>query len=263
MNCRTNPPDEDTTEKFRFHSHIKRNREYYELVIPICLSIVAIVVSCASIITATRTNQLGEFQADIARQAMMPQIYVHAEQHKSGKLTNYDEDIIYIENQGKPLREFHSQHLVVFKLKYNTYPSGQPSETANIEFFVSGYYNNTFKIPTTTGLLAKIGGGRNYAYFSQLQEDLSEDLASNRDFAYLSLERYVRISYKDQLNQRHTEYYKVEFVGGAEEIDLDQGKDLFNRMKESNKNNIRSNRILETITATDLLAEAMAAAKPH
>lgn len=63
--------------------------------------------------------------------------------------------------------------------------------------------------------------------------DFSTEVLNNRVQAFVDLERYIRITYQDQLNQYQIRYYKVDGID-TEMLTEGQGQKIFREYEEEN-----------------------------
>jgi len=199
---------------------LESSKVYFETIAAVLLSLMAILVSIAQSCTAARQTDLLDKQTKIAEVQMLPEfnIYVQLEYDEQRKV--YTEDTLVVDNNGGSAHEWNVQTAEFIVLTY-----GGPSKT--IELAVNGYYGAAFRSAAHRGHLVTLRGSGNNNHFGDLYMELLDSHPC--DVALVDLDRYVRVSFKDVLGRRSTEYYNVAAVSGARHLPLEAGEAAFKR----------------------------------
>ena len=210
---------------------LERNKIFFETFAAVVLTGMALVVSWAQWRTAEEQSQLLEIQTGVAIQSVLPHFVITARQEKSSSsASRYDEDKIRVSNEGAVIHNFRCQSAVIFSVETYNWSDRQKNEK---NFFVNGYYVGEGYTARGEGLLVTVEGLRNNARFLDLHREFSKKCKSKGLFGNIEMERFLHISYRDQLGKDHTEFYFIPLIYGATCIPDSKGKSIFRQKKES------------------------------
>lgn len=190
---------------------LKRNKIFFEVVVTIALTIMAIYVS-------NTANQIASYQNELIKNENQP-IFVFNMSVDEHKKLNYSEnnisESIEIENIGKPAYNFSAKSYIFFDIKLKDRNSG---EMKNVIIPITSFYNGGEYRGSPTGYMRTFyhyslkNGIDNYSKRDEVVEKINYDLYSyskGEVFADVDLKRYVLINYYDVYGENHDDLYSV------------------------------------------------------
>jgi hypothetical protein len=166
-------------------------------------------------------------QTRIAEQQATPQITLTAVQRKESGENTVSQDKIVIENHGAIARELDCSFAVFVRLEIFFAPQ-DGKEPIRSRIPVHGYYFGILKSGQAKGDLIEIVGNRNNEKFAALNRECGIEAKRRGLLAlFLTIERYVRVKYRDGLGKEHANYYHVQMVDGARELNQLEGVATF------------------------------------
>lgn len=204
-------------QKVKCVDALRRMEPFFRLI-----EVIAVVIG--SIFIAYRTNQIADIQLKIAEADMQPNFQVVGNLVSNFKGETNANSIVEIENLGGKCSNINISSACF--IEYTDF-----SENILIESRVrlNGFYFANAYTGRTNGLICVLSSEDNWKHYT----DFSTEVLNNRVQAFVDLERYIRITYQDQLNQYQIRYYKVDGID-TEMLTEGQGQKIFREYEEEN-----------------------------
>ena len=200
------------------------NKIWFETVTAVLLSIASIIVSVNSVIEMKRQTRIIELE-------MLPKFTISAHLEKSGRNGDiYDDENVYVTNNGGYFREFKIEYVTV--LNINNFSFSTLKEK-NKDIILINYYSGTAYNAGSIIAPVSIKGYENNLKFNNLLNEYRQRLSEEDIYGKLWINRYVKITYQDFLEKKHTEYYKVELIYGSSLINKVIGEKVFKRKENT------------------------------
>lgn len=218
-----------------FRHWLDRNKIIFETVAATLLSVMAMVVSIAQTLTASRQTQLLAFQTQLAEANALPQFELAIHQKLNDETGKYDDDYLVVSNQGGPIHEFLARDAYFLKISVaNMKQLGRGNRKAEVP--VNGYFTASFPTLASTGVLLTMTGNHNNAAFGTLFRGALKAGDDNKwGSAMIEETHVVRLNYRDLLDREHEDYYQVEPVTGGWRLPDNDGKAMFERWRTAHR----------------------------
>jgi len=204
--------------KKSFKDKLENNKIYFEVLVTLLLSIMAIIVSVQS-------NRIADNQTMIMKEQALPQFRINKIQIYNEEIGKYTDDNIVIYNQGGILYDFSHKTAVYMNLQYKN--KDNLYQTKRIP--LKDYYKFNSVTGNGKGLLVTIGGNQNHQKIV--------DAESNNNYSIqIDIKQYVNLNYKDIFGEYHTDYYYIPAVGWSNQLSHENGKEIFKKYEESMMN---------------------------
>lgn len=202
---------------------LEANKIIFETLAAVLLSVMAIVVS-------VKANGIASMQAELMRAEQLPIIGFEREHIYDESNTVVDLELAVI-NYGAPATEFSHQYVSYLTLLYHP----QDTKFATVQLPLINYFTLSAISENVTGKLVTFIGNRNVARYVELEHALRDYARNNNAAASLDLVTYVKVEYKDLLQERHIEYYRVDDFRSFK-LDESEGSRLFAEHEEAYRN---------------------------
>ena len=176
-----------------------------------------------------KQNSAIDRQTKIVKTEVMPQLVIDAAQLKLNGEERASTDRITVVNRGAVITEVHSSFCVFFRLSLVPKSPTHPRFGNKIEKVVpvNGYYDGTAVSPNGIGQLLQIDGIRNNIRRSDLARAFVQLAKEKGYYGELRVQRFLRLAYRDQLGERHEEYFYIDVIQGSERLLVEDGKRKF------------------------------------
>jgi hypothetical protein len=229
-----------------FREFLTRNEIIFKTVAASALSLMAVLVAIAQLVTALSQKSLSALQTQIVEAQAVPQFEVALHQKLNDATGKFDDDYLVVNNSGGPVRDFVATAMYFIRVRVTadvdtTGLPGWPSRVASAVFDlpVNGYFTSQFVSAAGKGQLVTIFGYRNNAAFGVLAKSISEAPAESKyphieKWTSISLDKiiYVYLTYVDLLNRPHEDYYSVPIVGPGSQNSRDSGNIILVKWKK-------------------------------
>ena len=207
----------------RARSWLERNKVFFDTLAATLVALMAVTVAISQYFLASQ-------QTEYSRVSLLPSFSISARPLKSAPNgTTYSDDKIFVENIGRPVTGFRSSTIVFLDLRILGWKTAIDT---TFSFALNGYYSGSYYSGSGTGRLVTIEGYRNHEKFYRLEREIDKLTDSNEFYVELSVRRFLRLRYRDQLSAQHTSYYYVPLIHGASLFDSYDGEELFDRHRE-------------------------------
>ena len=190
------------------------NEIYFKIFAYLLIPVMAVILSLQANTIANKQAQILEEQAQILRQQQLPIITTDVELLYDERVAYYTDDILRVYNEGAPLRNFNVYDAVFFLVEYGS--KNEPLQKALIP--VIDYYFVTTHSAEATGLLATLFSEQNNILFSEIEESFRQHANDNNAYGFLSVNRYLEITYTDIFGDDHSEIHYAHPVYGSSEL---------------------------------------------
>lgn len=190
---------------------LQKNRIYFELIIPILLSLVALIISVITLIYTQRQAENEEFLNN-------PDLKI------SNLIFSYQSErnnshFVIIENTGNKLREYHSNIFTILKIEGIKEPE---KEKFSILIPIQDYFGGVIPSDSYKGEIEKFIGIDNLNLAKILEKQFKEMFNSEFSFISLSMNIILRVSYKNFRGDSFVKTFSVNEFNPSKEIDLDK-----------------------------------------
>ena len=177
-------------------------------------------------------NDSIDLQIKIAKQQVLPQFVISAKQLQEPGEENASHDKMVVDNSGAVVSELHGTTAIFLdvELYYRQPKRGDPIKK---RIAINGYYAATGHSPQGQGQMLTMIGNRNNERASVLSRDFSAYVKEYGMYGFVEVKRYLKLWYRDQLGEQHTNYYFVPLIFGAHTISKDEGKAIFLQWKDA------------------------------
>ena len=209
------------TEKLR--SFLNKNRIFFETIAATTLTIMAIVVAVAQLITTNEQTAYLEQQTIIERSQALPRFTVQVKQFMNEEGTFAEDEKIMVYNHGNIAYNIKVDAVIFFELTYS-----ENNKSRNLRIPISGYYAANIYTGDSTGLIVSSYDAKNHYKRFNLQNQLYDLEETTGRTISIDVKRYVKISYTDIFEVDHVEYYFVPIIYGGELLETAEGEKIFN-----------------------------------
>jgi hypothetical protein len=243
----------------KFKEFLIDNEIVFKTVAATGLTLMSLVVAIGQTVTAREQLVLVELQAKISKANASPVLEVALHQKLNDETGKFDDNYIEINNHGGPLYDFFAEPMYFLRIEANKMYEKSPKNNifmsqigwTTIEIPVNGYFGTQFVSSAPKGFLTTISGYHNNARYSSLADAVRQIATEPVWVSFLLNERYyVRLRYRDMLDQTHEEVYEVPSVGAGRRLPDEDGSKI---CKEWYGNPIKSE--LTKINAEELIAK--------
>jgi hypothetical protein len=181
----------------------------------------AVVVAAASVYVAFQANKIASRQASIQSRQIEPTITAHlAYQFANGRAVS---QTLYVQNIGAPATAVNVDLVTLYHATFE-----RRSQSAQDRLIpLLDYYNSMGSTGNPSGLLATAFRAGNNDAAAHLERESSAYAQRRHDILVLDLVQDVKVSYTDELGQRHTDYLRVDPVAGASPLSTQDGSAAF------------------------------------
>jgi hypothetical protein len=177
----------------------------------------SILLACMALIVSVKTCEVAELQNDLTAIAYLPHLTIESHLERNEQTGVYDRESITIQNTGYDISEVYCEYKTYFTLTLT--PKDPQANQIRLTLPVVGYFNITHPTNSSTGLLFTITPDfENNSKMGFLQLSTRQIVLSRFQFHDLELVRLVKVSYRNKLGTRVSQYYKVDSVNGGREI---------------------------------------------
>ena len=210
---------------------LKENKIFFETIAIVLLSTMAIIVSIQSNKISSSQLRIAEDQKRIMVAQNLPLLRLNAYQVYTKETDKYSEDIIKIVNEGPPLYEFHKDYVVFIEFEF-----GKRGEAlSKILIPLNGYYGSSFLTGESKNLLCTITGPKNKLKYDNFISEFRSLAEKEGYYAFDKLRRFININYKDLFEQRHSDFYEVDFFN-SKKMEPEEGQKYFTLHYQSHTN---------------------------
>ena len=227
------------------------NKVFFETTAAIFLALMAIIVSVVQIVQTSKQNYLAnqltqnsnelaaaqnaliakqnklvELQTKIALQQVVPQFVIVAKQLDEDGIGKATEDKVFVRNLGGVVRELVAKSAVFLDVEL-TPMDPRKGERIEQRIPVNGYYSAIAYNPEGKGQLLTILGNRNNQSQSKLVREFAEKSESEGFYGFIDVKRFIKLSYRTLLGEKHTKYFYVPLIYGAHELSSEEGESVF------------------------------------
>lgn len=178
------------TKNRKVKAWLEDNKIYFEIGVASLLSLMAIIISVQS-------NRIAKVQTEIARETALPHLEIRDQLEFNDKTKLWDNRFLSVYNRGGALTDFELRHLSFMVINSST-----ESALDSISLPIDNYYDWKQVLGDGQGLIFQINNDHRGAKEVALRDSLN-------GIAYFQIETYVRMTYKDILNETHVDYYKI------------------------------------------------------
>ena len=220
------------------------NKVFFETVAATFLTIMAIILAWGQLKVAQKQTEYLERQTIIQNAQASPQFVVELDYVRDAATNFSAGDRISIYNQGILAREVKVDTVVLIKL-VTVKNSEMPEKIIPLTgyFWITSCCNNT-------GLIATIEGTNNFAKWVSIEQSFREITDQNNVIINVSLQRYVRITYRDIFDTYHADHYFVPGTGSPDLLNTPEGEAIFEQYDI--RNVVDTALDLDKMTAQDL-----------
>lgn len=198
---------------------LESNKIFFETIVAVGLTIMAIMLTFMSINISNNTNQIAFYETELIKMENQPILHFVMNNvfHPDNNDSLYWEEQLTINNIAKPLTKFDYDDMIFMKIAYHA------SDSYVYEFVlipINDYYFFSFQTGNLTGKLADLRGYYNleekiFNKNAVMQADGQfSDFAKNRNASgYISIIRFIKVEYKDIFENTYTEIYFVDPLG--------------------------------------------------
>lgn len=222
---------------------LTKNKVFFETITTALLSFMAITVSYWQ-------YQAGKSQAEIARMAAVPQIFVEHKKAES-KPGFYGNDSLYFRNDGGTASNVSVSAATFIDLSASTAAApGVPGKFVHKLIPLKDYFSFIAMTGASKDLLAVISGDKNSEKLFDLRKSIFEPRQGYVSIN-IDLKTYAEIDYRTVFGDHYIKYYLVDPIFGGSEIPTSDGKKIFSEWASGTGKNIGLN--LANIDTTAIL----------
>jgi len=233
---------------------LSRNEILFKTITATFLSLMAIIVSAAQLVTAWDQRALSQLQTRIVEAQALPQFEIALHQELNDATGKADDNYLVVSNNGGPVHEFAAESALFLRVSATMLDTDAPSRLGSTTTFdvpVNGYFTAQFVSAAGKGQLVRIRGYHNNTSYITLASATREAANGSKWFsANVDELIYVSLHYRDLLDRSHEDYYEVPTVGAGWRMADADGRAVFQRWKGSQKVELSS------LNAEQLLTEA-------
>lgn len=233
-----------TTNKFvSFRERLERNKIFFEVLVTLLLSTMALIVSW-------QANTIASTQTVIAEAENMPVFEIKSTHVRDEERDEYTEHKIEIANEGGPIYDFDSEVVTFLNIKYLEKSDGYKNK--NIRVPLLGYFTANSVTSKVKGRLVTIQGYLNNEKFFDLTQEILNGPDTEERLIDVEIQVYVRINYEDFLHRNNEEYYYVPYLQ-TKKMSQSEGEAIFKEHSEallSNRvdfQNLSRNKVIQII----------------
>ncbi len=210
---------------------LRKQKIIFETIAAFSISAMAIIISIAQLNVMEKQTTLLEYQIKIQRQQSSPlfiidDLLIFDDENKPANT-----EMIIIINKGNIAYTLAADVAVFLNITYH--PMNNPFEEKNKIIPIQGYFDTTIYPETGSEIFVYLVGHLNHKKRADLERDL-DIVAKEKDFVInLEVERYVKISYNNVLDEPEVQYFFVPAINNPIKLDNKEGAQKFNEYKES------------------------------
>jgi hypothetical protein len=179
----------------------------------------------ASLWVSYQQMQITNLRQRIAETQALPVFEIRIQQIEdaaTGTIKNHELQVDCVDG-----RAFSFDGHAAYFLDFTANTKTPPIESVRFHVPVQGYYDSSFVSGATKGRLLRATGYNNNERFGKLQQSLQQYDASKYDSVVVDERTYFYLTYDDLLGRRHSEFYRVFVVGGADRLNDADGRKIF------------------------------------
>jgi hypothetical protein len=217
-----------TTIRFECNFFLTKNKVYFETLAATLLSCFAVI---ASIQTCSATNTQNEYvrmQTLLLNAQTSPQFVIIGNKAYNSKTGESDGEVIKIINKGGIAYDLRHRMLTFFEIT-SLSDTGYTVDTV----FVQNYFYASWNNPQGNDTMASITGSPTNLSITSRKPFLACVKKFKNPDSRFETKRYLRLDYKDIVGRPQRQFYYIDFVDGAHQIDSTEGCRLFGIEEES------------------------------
>lgn len=173
----------------RLRNFLEENKVFFEVVVSVLLSIMAVLVSIEA-------NRIANAQTRIMEQENSPHLEIRMTQDYNQELKIYDNTNWLVFNRGGKIIDFEANECTFFKFYYGQNPD-------SIVIPIYGYFNLRGLLSgESEGLIYQVDNDHNGKIEIALRDSLM-------NYGYFEMASYIEITYRDIFDKKHSEYYQI------------------------------------------------------
>ncbi len=214
---------------------LKDNKIYFETIVAILLSIMAIIVSCQS-------NSISKNAITISKIEHLPKISAQFRLDNGG--LGKREETLVINNSGDVMYDFKAypfQFLRINEIQLlSLKEKSKPLYLKSIEIPIINYYTSISYISNVNkGVFSETKIENSEKLSSILPKVISDNKSKIKSLG-ISIDRYLFVSYKDKFDDVHNDYFRFDYAGTSIPMSKHDGESLKETYDRSLKNNRKS-----------------------
>lgn len=195
--------------------------------------IITIIISITGVFVSWQAYKVSKLQSEIARNSLLPNIQINEKDEPYDSTDNEYQSIIEILNLEGKINNYSSRVVTFLECDYVNDKESYNSQ----EVPVFNYYIWHRLSGNITGTLEEMGTAYNQEKIKKLQKDILAYNKKTEESLYVQLKSYVRIEYKDLLNEDQTLYYCIDTLNTTC-IEESEGNKAFKKYDTLLKNEI-------------------------
>ncbi|MDK8193971.1 hypothetical protein QP794_28210 [Paenibacillus sp. UMB7766-LJ446] len=206
-----------------FRKGLERNKIFFEVLVTLSLSTMALFVSC-------QANTIASNQTAIAEAENMPVFEIKSTQVYDDDRKEYTEHKVKIANEGGPIYGFDSDVVTFLNIDYLDNKDGYINK--NIRVPLRGYFTASLVTSKVKGELATVQGYLNNNKLFDLTQEILNGPDAEEKFIDIEIQVYVKIRYEDFLHRYNEEYYYVPYLQ-TQKLSQSEGENIFKEHSEA------------------------------
>ena len=187
-------------------NRIQKKRNFFDLLNDIepllrLIEVIAVVV-VGTVFISTKANIIAEMEMNIEKKALQPEFEVLESIEDSYFGDKNANSVLTISNMGGLCNNVDVDILCILEVVYV-----DGVESIKQEFRLNDFYFAIGRTGKNLGIICTARNEYNWEKYCKLSKEILDckEIISG----YTELRKYVKLSYKDQLNEMHTQYYNV------------------------------------------------------
>jgi hypothetical protein len=194
-------------------------------------AIAATFLAMASLWVGYQQMRIADTQERIAEAQALPAFEIGISQIKDDATGIYKTNELQVDCVEGRAFEFDG-HAAYF-LNFTAITKTPQIQRVSFRIPVNGYYDSSFVSSATKGRLLTALGHNNNERFNKLAQSLRQPGNSKFDAVDVEERTYFSLSYKDLLERRHSQFYEVFAIGGANRLKDSVGETIFSDWRAS------------------------------
>lgn len=198
--------------------------------------LITIIISLTGIFVSIKANNISKLQTEIARCSALPTIEVDEKIQECSGVGWEESSIIEISNLSGQMNNYQAEAISFLTCGYF---ASDTAEYMVVDIPILNYYLVNIREGTITGLIETKDTAGNYNKIKKLQNVIRKINSENESGQSIDtiIQTYLKISYTDLLNEKHTSYYLLDPTS-EKMIDSETGQTQFENFNTLTKENL-------------------------